>query len=63
MRTHVDDVDFEIRIQRIVVHHGQRNILTMLAGAFEAREAHVIFHIGFARNERLELAFRRIGGQ
>ena len=63
MRTHVDDVDFEIRIQRIVVHHGQRNILTMLAGAFEACEAHIIFHIGFARNERLELAFRRIGGQ
>ena len=63
MRTHVDHVDLEIRIQRIVVHHGKRNILTMLAGSLEACEAHVVFHIGFTRNERPEFAFGRIGGQ
>ena len=34
-----------------VVHHGERNILAMLPRAFEAGEAHIVFHVGFARND------------
>ena len=35
MRPHVDHIDFEIRVQRIVIDHGERNILTAFAGTFE----------------------------
>ncbi len=63
MRAHVDHIDLEVRIQRVVVHDRERNVLAVLAGTFEAGEAHIVFHTGFARNERAELAFRRIGGE
>ena len=56
VRPHIDHIDLEIRIQRVVVHHGERNILAMLPRAFEAGEAHIVFHVGFARNERPERA-------
>ena len=35
VRAHVDHIDFEIRVQRIVIDHGERNILTAFAGTFE----------------------------
>ena len=63
MRTHVNHIDFEIRVQRIVVNHGERNVLAMLAGTFETAEAHVIFHIRLARNERTEFTFRIVSGK
>ena len=63
MGAHVDHIDFEIRVQRIVVHHGERNVLAVLAGTFETAEAHVIFHIRLARNERTEFTFRIVSGK
>ena len=63
MRTHVNHIDFEIRVQRIVVDHGKRNVLAALAGTFETAEAHVVLHIRLARNERTEFTFRIVGGK
>ena len=60
---HVDHIDFEIRVQRIVIDHGERNILTAFAGTFETAETHVVFHVLLARNERAEFAFRIVGGK
>ena len=36
VRPHVDHIDLEIRVQRIVIDHGERNILAALPRAFEA---------------------------
>ena len=63
MGAHVDHIDFEIRVQRIVIDHGERNILTAFAGTFETAETHVVFHVLLARNERAEFTFRIVGGK
>ena len=63
MQPHIDHVDLEIRIERVVVHHRQRDIGAVLPRAFEPGEADIIFDIRFARDERAELALRGVGGQ
>ena len=63
MQPHIDHVDLEIRIERVVVHHRQRDIGAVLPRAFEPGEADIIFDIRLARDERAELALRGVGGQ
>ena len=59
MATHVNDVDFEIRIGGVVIDHGEWHIRTVLPRAFKTGKAHIIFNIVLTRNESLEFAFRR----
>ena len=63
MRTHVDHIDFEIRVQRIMVDYSEWDVLAVLAGTFKTAEAHIVFHIRLARNERTEFTFRIVGGK
>ena len=63
MQPHIDHVDLEIRIERVVVHHRQRDIGTVLPRVLEPGKADVVFDIRFARDERPEFALRGFGWQ
>ena len=63
MQPHIDHVDLEIRIERVVVHHRQRDIGAVLPRVLEPGEADVVFDIRFARDERSEFALRGVGWQ
>ena len=39
MATHVNDVDFEIRIGSVVIDHGEWHIRTVLPRAFQNRQS------------------------
>ena len=46
-----------------MVDYSERNVLAVLAGTFKTAEAHIVFHIRLARNERTEFTFRIVGGK